>query len=70
MKNPVYVRNVTLKLGIKGHLTGDASQIEYVNSEGDVEFASISALLSRFADKDVEVTITEKSSEDLGDKDE
>lgn len=62
-----YKRNVTDQLSVKGVLSEDATEITYVdeNENEDEQSVKISDLLSVFADKDIDFTVSLKKNEDL-----
>lgn len=60
-----YKRNVTDQLSVKGVLSEDATEITYVDENDDEQSVKISDLLSVFADKDIDFTVSLKKNEDL-----
>ena len=60
-----YKRNVTDQLSVKGVLSEDATEITYVDENDDEQSDKISDLLSVFADKDIDFTVSLKKNEDL-----
>lgn len=60
-----YKRNVTDQLSVKGVLSEDATEITYVDENEDEQSVKISDLLSVFADKDIDFTVSLKKNEDL-----
>lgn len=60
-----YKRNVTDQLSLKGVLSEDATEITYVDENDDEQSVKISDLLSVFADKDIDFTVSLKKNEDL-----
>lgn len=60
-----YKRNVTDQLSVKGVLSEDAKEITYVDENDDEQSVKISDLLSVFADKDIDFTVSLKKNEDL-----
>ena len=60
-----YKRNVTDQLTVKGVLSEDATEITYVDENDDEQSVKISDLLSVFADKDIDFTVSLKKNEDL-----
>lgn len=60
-----YKRNVTDQLSVKGILSEDATEITYVDENDDEQSVKISDLLSVFADKDIDFTVSLKKNEDL-----
>ena len=60
-----YKRNVTAQLSVKGVLSEDATEITYVDENDDEQSVKISDLLSVFADKDIDFTVSLKKNEDL-----
>lgn len=60
-----YKRNVTDQLSVKGVLSEDATEITYVDENDDEQLVKISDLLSVFADKDIDFTVSLKKNEDL-----
>lgn len=60
-----YKRNVTDQLSVKGVLSEDATEITYVDENDDEQSVKISDLLSVFADKYIDFTVSLKKNEDL-----
>lgn len=60
-----YKGNVTDQLSVKGVLSEDATEITYVDENDDEQSVKISDLLSVFADKDIDFTVSLKKNEDL-----
>lgn len=60
-----YKRNVTDQLSVKGVLSEDATEITYVDENDDEQSVKISDLLSVFADKNIDFTVSLKKNEDL-----
>lgn len=60
-----YKRNVTDQLSVKGVLSEDATEITYVDENDDEQSVKISDLLSVFADKDIDFTVSLKKNKDL-----
>ena len=60
-----YKRNVTDQLSVKGVLSEDATEITYVDKNDGKQTVKIFDLLSVFADKDIDFTVSLKKNEDL-----
>ena len=60
-----YKRNVTDQLSVKGVLSEDATEISYIDENDNEQTVKISDLLSVFADKDIDFSVSLKKNEDL-----
>lgn len=60
-----YKRNVTDQLSVKGILSEDATEISYIDENDNEQTVKISDLLSVFADKDIDFSVSLKKNEDL-----
>lgn len=67
MKNPTYNRSVVEKFNIKGQLSNDSTEIEFINTDKETEIKSVVSLLKPFSGEFVEITVTTKITQDLED---
>ena len=65
MKNPNYIKSTTLKFAIKGKLSEDGSFITYINSDKEEFDMDVVDCFAPFKGKDLELVLTEKTTEEL-----
>ena len=67
MKNPTYNRSIVEKFNIKGQLSNDGAEIEFINTDRETEVKSVLNMLKPFFGEFVEITVSTKTMQDLED---
>lgn len=67
MKNPTYNRSIVEKFSVKGQLSADGKEIEFINEDKETEVKSLLNMLKPFFGEFVDITVSTKTKEELED---